>query len=346
MTEKVTVRTEQTSLVATIINTLLALYALFLTVYLVLRFVPVVDHNALNFLHTFALYLFFVPLVGAVIALFTRNRQLVLVQFLLVMIGVLWLGGRQVRPMLVDTLVADDVLSVLTFNVFPDNEQLDTALQTILEYNADIVLLQEARGDITPMLDAYEYSYLQVMDAGCEHGIFSRFPLKDSGLVDLAGMKNQRAEVLLPDDTNIALYNLHLYMPLNENEDQFLLLRYDETRRNQQIQELLDLVASETIPVIVGGDFNMSEYSLIYNDLNAVMRDAYRETNYTFGFTFPAGAFEELGDYLPPILRLDYLWTSDDLTPIRAALGTPLGSDHLPLIAEIALPKQLEVAAK
>lgn len=338
--------TKKTSPFATLINTLIALYALFLTVYLVLRFVPIVEHNALNFLHTFALYLFFVPFVGAIIALFTHNRQLVLVQLVLLLIGGLWLGGRQVRPALVNTLVPEATLTILTFNVFPENEQLDTALQTILEYNADIVMLQEVRGDLTPMLDAYEYSHVQVMDSGYEHGIFSRYPLKDAGMVTLAEMDNQRAEVVLPDDTSIALYNLHLYMPLNEDESQFLLLRYDETRRNQQIDELVDLVEAETIPVIVGGDFNMSEYSPIYNDLNAVLRDAYRETNYAFGFTFPAGAFEEFGDYLPPILRLDYLWASDDLMPIRAALGTPLGSDHLPLIVELALPKLLEVATR
>lgn len=336
---------QKSSVVGLVIHGLLALYAAFLVVYLILRFSGLVDNNLMNFLHTFALYLFAVPLIGGLITVFTGNIRLLMIQFLLVLMGVFWLGARQAETFFVDPILAEDSIVLMTFNMYPDNEQFDSALETIIDYNADVVLLQEANGDLAPIVDAYEFSYVQQMATGYQHGIFSRYPLKDTGLVDLDGMENQRAELVLPDDSSIAVYNLHLYMPLNEDESAPLLLRYDETRRNQQISELLSMVNLEDMPVILGGDFNMSEYSPIYNDLDAVLRDTFRETNYVFGFTFPAGAFEELNLPLPLLLRLDYVWTSDTLPALQSGIGLNLGSDHLPLIVEIAIPTQRRVAS-
>ena len=128
---------QRRSLIGAVFHGLLALYAVFLLVYLVLRFTGIIENNLLNFLHTFALYLFIVPLVGGIITVFTGNIRLLMIQFLLVLMGVFWLGARQAETFFVDPVLAEDSLVVLTFNMYPENEQFDVALQTILDYNAD-----------------------------------------------------------------------------------------------------------------------------------------------------------------------------------------------------------------
>jgi endonuclease/exonuclease/phosphatase (EEP) superfamily protein YafD len=40
---------------------------------------------------------------------------------------------------------------------------------------------------------------------------------------------------------------------------------------------------------------------------------------------------------MPPLVRIDYVWHSDDFHAVEAALGPYLGSDHLPVTAALAL---------
>jgi endonuclease/exonuclease/phosphatase (EEP) superfamily protein YafD len=129
-------------------------------------------------------------------------------------------------------------------------------------------------------------------------------------------------------------------MPLNENEGDFLLSRYDESRRNQQIDELLRFVQGETLPILLAGDFNMSEWSPVYNQIDSFLDDAYRQSSWGIGATWPAGASEELPDFLPPLLRLDYFWHSAGIEPLSTTLGLPLGSDHLPIVLDFVLESE------
>ena len=37
--------------------------------------------------------------------------------------------------------------------------------------------------------------------------------------------------------------------------------------------------------------------------------------------------------FIPPLLRLDYIWHTPDLRASQAWLGDPFGSDHRPVVA-------------
>jgi endonuclease/exonuclease/phosphatase (EEP) superfamily protein YafD len=41
---------------------------------------------------------------------------------------------------------------------------------------------------------------------------------------------------------------------------------------------------------------------------------------------------------LPALLRIDYVWHSPLLRPVAAETGPPLGSDHLPVVADFVIP--------
>ena len=108
------------------------------------------------------------------------------------------------------------------------------------------------------------------------------------------------------------------------------LLTYDETRRNAQIEVLLDVVEAETIPYIVAGDLNMSQHSIIYSSLAVEMTDTFRETGVGLGATWPT-------TLLGPALRLDYIWVSDRFYVLGTERSPNLGSDHLAVIAGLEL---------
>jgi vancomycin resistance protein VanJ len=311
---------------------LFILYAIALTFYLILRFPLQVEWSWFLLLHNLAPYLFLLALIFFFIAFLMQAARLAGIYLLLLVVGLIWFA-----PILLpkfNSHEAEDSFRVLSFNVFPENQKTDTALEWLLGQDADLLLLQEIPTAL-PALEA-AYPYYDYDSTGQGFALFSRYPIELSSEFDLSGESQQRF-ILNLDGQSIAVYNLHLLMPLNEREGDFLLFRYDESRRNQQINELLSALEAETIPVIVAGDFNMSEWSPIYSRLSAHLQDAYRLSSWGLGATWPGGASEELPDFLPRLARLDYLWYSQGLEAVSAYVGSQLGSDHLPLVVEMRL---------
>ncbi|MCZ2094787.1 MAG: hypothetical protein LC121_00665 [Anaerolineae bacterium] len=72
-------------------------------------------------------------------------------------------------------------------------------------------------------------------------------------------------------------------------------------------------------------------------DLAAVMRDSFREAGYGLGTSWPAAQAFGIPPLIPPLVRIDYIWHSDEFRTLAAAQGPYLGSDHLPLYATLAL---------
>jgi endonuclease/exonuclease/phosphatase (EEP) superfamily protein YafD len=58
--------------------------------------------------------------------------------------------------------------------------------------------------------------------------------------------------------------------------------------------------------------------------------DAWETGGRGFGFTWPNGMFQ-----LPPI-RLDHVFVSRDFGVLGARVGTGAGSDHRPVVADVA----------
>ncbi len=83
---------------------------------------------------------------------------------------------------------------------------------------------------------------------------------------------------------------------------------------------------------IIAGDFNMPVEGGLYQDYWARYRNAFSQAGFGFGHTkhtrvdrFIYGA------------RIDHVVTSPELNAVRCRVGPDLGSDHLPLIADIAI---------
>ncbi|WP_164103423.1 endonuclease/exonuclease/phosphatase family protein [Candidatus Laterigemmans baculatus] len=109
--------------------------------------------------------------------------------------------------------------------------------------------------------------------------------------------------------------------------------------RNEHLQELAQYVGGRAEPVLVAGDLNITMWSPHFDEL--VEQADLSDTRDGFGLhpTFPASRW---GLDLPWPLRvpLDHVLATEEWTTLSCRAGPNVGSDHLPLIVDVALRKR------
>ena len=221
-------------------------------------------------------------------------------------------------------------ISVMTFNTLGNIDAVKAAVQ---RHPTDIVLLQESPDEGTLAAAALGYSHIWHAGDANGNAVLSAYPLLEQTTFDLGGGWLAQRGVVEIEGQKLAFYNVHLLLPLNlrpveSTLAQLLSGRYDERTRNAQVRALLDRLRLEPHPYVVAGDFNMTEYSPIYNELAAVMQDSFRTVERGFGLTWPAPL---------PLARIDYLWYGGGLEAVTSRRGPKTPSDHLPLISSFKL---------
>lgn len=312
----------------------------------------------MGFLNTFAKWTFAPLVVLLPLALLLRAKRGALLLLPVVVIAVGWFAPYFMPR--ARAAVAPDApqIRVVTANiwgansVYVDNIGFSATADWLRTLDADVILLQEVplsertREDgVLGLGDRYPEEVHEQTDQWTT-ATLSRLPVieRESNLGNLERAHFQRA-VVETAGQQIAIYNVHNSVPFRERPRFTLPIslfranlptRYDSTWRDQQIGFLLDALDRETLPYIVGGDFNMSDHSLIYEEVAARMGDSFREAGWGFGTSWYLDvALRGLG--MPALLRIDYIWHSDDLVALTSEQGPFLGSDHLPLVSTFVL---------
>ena len=120
---------------------------------------------------------------------------------------------------------------------------------------------------------------------------------------------------------------------------------YKYSPRSPEIQDLVQRVEREILPVIVAGDFNMTDETQDYYRVQKVMQDSFRKSGWGFGFTWPHGwelklLVKRLNWRLNyPVCRIDYIWYSKHWGAKSSSVLSATESDHLPIAAELILLK-------
>lgn len=128
--------------------------------------------------------------------------------------------------------------------------------------------------------------------------------------------------------TTFELAGIHLARPF-----------YPELQQ-QDIAVLTQFVQSRTLPLIVAGDFNMSPWTQKLERFT----DATELKRYnTVHLTWP---MRWRGVPLLPLVAIDNVFASRHFAAIATKGGPRLGSDHRPVIADIALAPPFPEATK
>ena len=109
------------------------------------------------------------------------------------------------------------------------------------------------------------------------------------------------------------------------------LLDHETEHRLKTAEEVQRSIRKLNMPVIIAGDFNTPVESAIYRQVWKGYDNAFSKTGTGFGWTEHA-SFRGV----PMAVRIDHILTGDDLVPQFCEVGPDIGSDHLPVIADVA----------
>lgn len=305
----------------------------------------------LELVNAFLPFLFLPLLVWVPLAGLSRSRTLwgaVLV--LLMLFGGLY--GPLFLPRPMRSVTAGEArLSVMTFNLRYEYYDPARLVATLVASGADVIALQELAPSVVVALRpavAAAYPHAVWPAGGAEVGLLSRYPIAAHAWFRPAeaGRTALRATLEVAE-VPTAFFVLHPFPP------GVLWLGRSRVPRglaygvpiDAQMRDVVQRVASFDGPVVVLGDFNMSEQSRGYAVLVDALTDAYREAGWGFGFTFPQDVRLEGGrgirrmiGYVPgPFVRIDYIFRSEDFFAERARVTCEGASDHCYLTADLVL---------
>jgi len=218
----------------------------------------------------------------------------------------------------------EPALRVVTFNLWRGNDRIDEVAQFLAREDADAVVLQEVTQEHDARLrgalrNIYPYA------AGDAHLIIlSRHPIIAEGRIDRPGfppwislmLRWVRLDV---KGSEVELAGVHLARPF------YPALQEEDT------ETLIKFVLSRSGPLVLAGDLNMTPWTEKLNRLTGAT--GLRRYN-TFAFTWPMrrGKFR-----LIPFVAIDNVLASQHFAKIAMRAGPRLGSDHRPVIADLAL---------
>lgn len=236
-------------------------------------------------------------------------------------------------------------LTVMTYNVGNGLAAPSALVQLLQRGPADVVGLQEltasqANALRTELAAAYPYQVL-TPDGFAGKGVLSRYPIVDHEPLLLYPERPDLRVAVAVEDLQLNVLIGHPPPPRLAGTR----IRFDPPTV-AQLNRLATL-ALERQPGMLLGDFNMTQRNPMYARFRAAgLLDAFAAAGTGRGWSFPTrlGYAARLdhglqGLPLRPVARLDYIWCTPGLRAEAAWVGDDGGSDHLPVLARLKLPR-------
>ncbi len=219
-----------------------------------------------------------------------------------------------------------ETLSVMTFNVNGLNDTYDDVVAYIAAEQPDVVFLHEATFLWEDALNAADLPYrvetgrVEPLDFGTMALIPQTAEFRTFGFATSAP---RAVEVVLDVEGNeVRILGSHPLSPSTEERARL---------RDAQLGFARDWSAESVGRTIVAGDLNATPWSSSFRRLiaNAGLHNSQR--GYGLELTFPSDA--------SPIVRvsIDHVLHSDGFRVVDRRLGPALGSDHFPVVVDLAL---------
>lgn len=225
-------------------------------------------------------------------------------------------------------------LKILTANVLMTNRDAHALLALVEKYQPDVLVALETDAWWQAQLDVLEsdrhgmpYAWQLKCPQDNLYGmhVYSRLPLKDAMIQYLVaeGIPSMHFRVALASGDEVVMHCLHP-MPPSPTEDD------ESTNRDGELVAVGHCAARARYPTIVTGDLNdvaWSRTTRLFMKVSGLLDP--RRGRGMFN-TFHAGI---------PFLRwpLDHVFHSRDFTLVRMQRLPHIGSDHFPILAELAL---------
>ena len=251
--------------------------------------------------------------------------------------------------------VGSEGIRVMTYNVkdyiaLDSPEGLAIISEEVARHDPDILMFQDARRlNLTKETDPSAlkslYGDRHVYTFG-QYAVASRYPLRNCKPGKISYRDRQHTFVHCIVDTGftqIDLYTAHFLTPragLNAVRHE-RLSGIDEWEQNvadrmAQARALASAVQTSIRPIILAGDFNAPDHSLVVRTLqSAGVRDAFAAAGVGYGYTY--------GHSLRPgisFLRIDHIFVSPSIGVQDCFVGGKLASPHRPIVADLILNRR------
>jgi len=247
-----------------------------------------------------------------------------------------------------------------TFKLMTNNvgENHGKSIQPFAEANQpEIIVLQDAGRRGPEYQKMFPEAYLRGHD---QFLVVSKYPVLNGGVLDMNDAEGRPVAAWFEIDLNgqgIYVFAVHMPTPraqLDAIKGSGLLgsvahrlkkgghaekvyLEGKEFFRNQLelAQKLVDFTKEADKPFIVCGDFNVPTHGKTYHLYKKHWTEAFAVSGNGFGWTFPGDT-----KMVPAWLRLDNIYVSQELRPIRTFAETGRPSQHRSMLSVIQLPQR------
>lgn len=329
-----------------LLTTITALYVAGLTGLLITQELSSGPHWSFALLRELLAFTF-IPLPGLLLAALITRAQPVLVLLTVPAIAFIGLFGELFVPS-TSASASGTAFVIRTHNVAPRNEDAEAETLAIQRDQPDVVVLQELNRQFAEALTAeigpqYPHRALRPSDHDEGYGILSQHPLSgDACMRPLAESRCWQYTTVSVGTQTITVVNVHARNPAIATVQPRwafgqLPVRYDTSLREREIRAAVEWLDQLPRPLIVAGDFNLAPHTSAHRLLTQRLIDTHAAVGVGLGHTWPSVETLDLWP-VPLVARIDYIFVSPDIQPIRVEVDAAGGSDHHAVTAWLALP--------
>jgi endonuclease/exonuclease/phosphatase (EEP) superfamily protein YafD len=223
------------------------------------------------------------------------------------------------------------VITVATANLYFRNPVPGNALEAVLSRRPDLIAFQEVSPEVADRLRAdappagYRWAVLRPRWGSTGLAVLSRHPVVDEQLLSVGRQPFLRVDVDV-NGTMVSLLNVHIEAPVS---------RAAAARWRAQLGAVREIIGSlPPRPIVVAGDFNATvDHRPFRRLLSPALRDVAQQRGSRWLATWPVGRTG-----IPPLIQLDHVLLSSELSTTALDAWDVPGSDHKLLVTSVGVP--------
>ena len=220
-------------------------------------------------------------------------------------------------------------LRIVSFNMLQGNTRTADVEEFVRSSGADLLVFQEVTPTLAEVLqrcsDIYPTQFLRPRKDSKGAALLTRLPARNVGFEPFPGQDRigaVTAEIDLPG-SSVNVFGIHSHKPTKKKDAASQLAYFAWlSQRGKEFR-------AQGRPLIVLGDFNATPWSTPFRKFAEQSELLDTSRGVVFGVTWSF--------YLPYRLMIDHAFVSPEWRLVSRSVGPGLGSDHRPLILDLAV---------